>query len=729
MVKRRHINSYNIENRCHFGIPGCEADLEACSSLRALVLGSSIRASMRVSVFACLAIVLAACGGDGGSKPLTGGLPNFNATVSDENGFPVLQDGTFAGLQNQIPVSVRIQTLEEQPVTAVLALPAGVSNTETRDQDFSIISEPNHGSLELVPGSAQFIYTPEADFFGSDIFVYLIAEEVPASVEISVLNVNDPPTIFADVQRVVEVGDSYTASLSASDPDNEPLDYQSRNLPDWLSLNSSTGELSGIPSVSDIGLFENIEFSVIDAEGLTGEVTGVRIEVIEGNDVPTLNIDQFPAVLDAGDAITVNLFPDDPDDDAVKVAFEANEYLDVSVVGGSVEVIATEVSEVTDVTLVLQATDVRGGVTRSSVPITIHPINSTGRGRTLFGRDESGDGIHLVVLGDGYREDQQSQFREDVESLIEQMQSDSGIETHFSAWNVHMVETPSVDSGSDDDVKRDVRDTVFNTGYFCEQVRRLICGDRSKIFGVAISEYPNFDQILVLVNDSRYGGSGGTIAIASTESVEIALHEMGHSIAGLADEYVDQYIVNTSIPDFSEGTFANVSTSSDPDTVPWQHWLSSDTTSALDDLSAQVGVFEGAYYQANGFYRPTENSLMRDYEGKLGPVNSEQWALSVYAKANPVIDISPVSRLLEVSAGEVVDFSVQPMFDSTVQSVQWSLDSRLIPDSGTLRPSISLNFPPGEFTVSLTVRDISGLIRKPEPHDGVFSWNWTVRAQ
>jgi len=142
-----------------------------------------------------------------------------------------------------------------------------------------------------------------------------------------------------------------------------------------------------------------------------------------------------------------------------------------------------------------------------------------------------------------------------------------------------------------------------------------------------------------------------------------------------------------------------------------------------------LGVFEGAFYQAVGFYRPTENSLMRSYEGKLGPVNSEQWALSVYTKANPVLDISPVSRELEVSIGEVVDFSVQPMFDASVQSVQWSLDSRVIPDSGNVRPGISLSFPEGQFNVSLTVRDISGLIRKPEPHEGVFTWNWTVKAQ
>jgi len=683
--------------------------------------------TLRAGLFAGVVLVLSACGGSSGGSGSTAGSLTNGGTVPLEDDKVLPGSNPEAGQQNLIPVSVRIQTLEEQAVTAVFAQPGAGSDSAA--QSYSIISEPNNGELVLVPNSAQFIYTPNPDFFGVDTFVYSIAEGVPASVVITVLNVNDPPVIIADVQRVVELGTNYNAVLSATDPDDEPLDYQSSNLPGWLSLDSNTGELSGTPTMSDVGLFENITFKVVDAEGLFDEVTDVRIEVIEENDAPTINIDQFPEVLDAGEAITVYLFPDDPDDDAVNVAFEPTEFLTVNVEGGTVEVIAAEVSEVTEVDLILQATDIRGGVTRITVPITVYPVNGTGRGRTLHGRGATGEGVHLVVLGDGYREDQQDKFREHVETVIERMRSDVGMKTHFSAWNVHMVETPSVDSGSDDTTDRDVRDTVYNTGYYCAGVRRLICGDSSKIYGVAISEYPNFDQILVLVNDSRYGGSGGHIAIASSESIEIALHEMGHSVANLADEYVDQYVANTSLPVFTEGTYANVSKSADPTKVPWRHWLTSESAATLDESSMQVGVYEGAFYQAKGYYRPTQNSLMRSYLGKLGPVNSEQWALSVYTKANPVWDISPVSRELTVSAGEVVDFSVQPMFDSSVQSVQWSLDSRVIPDSGTERPSISLSFPPGEFNVSLSVRDISGLIRKPEPHAGVFHWNWTVKAQ
>jgi len=296
-----------------------------------------------------------------------------------------------------------------------------------------------------------------------------------ARVTVEVINVNDPPTIFNDVQRVIEQGTSYTELLLAADPDNEPLIYHAVNLPGWLTLDPSTGLLSGKPEQFDVGLFENIAFGVTDGAGEVSEVTGVTIEVIDVNDAPTINVEQFPTSLDASQAVSVNLSPDDPDGDLVRVSVEPNDFLRLDVTGSTVNVVASEVTDVTNVNLVVAATDLRGRVAREIIPLTIYPVSPSGRGRTVRGRS-NGEGIHLVVLGDGYRIDQQAQFRQHVEDLIKKMQADIGMLTHFSAWNVHMVETPSEDSGIDDDHSLDVRNTVFNTGYFCEQVQRLICG-------------------------------------------------------------------------------------------------------------------------------------------------------------------------------------------------------------------------------------------------------------
>ncbi len=631
------------------------------------------------------------------------------------------------------PVAIELSTVEETPVSgffATIGLSVSSSaNASLQEPPYYIVSQPLHGTIVQEGNSRLFTYVPDRDFFGTDTFEYSIAEGKNAPVSIIVSNVNDAPVLFTDLLRVVEAGSEYKTSLVASDPDNDALIYTASNLPSWLSLNQNTGELSGTPTRFDIGVFQNLTFSVTDVRGLSQTVSDVVIEVIAANDAPFINVDQIPSDLDAGEMIVVPLFPDDSNGDPVAVTYEPNELLDINVSLGVIEIVAAEVEEVTKVEMVLRATDIRGGVTVTTVPFILHPMNASGRGRTLYGRGAGGAGVHLVVLGDGYREDQQAVFREHVETLVEKMRADVGMSTHFSAWNIHMVETPSVDSGIDDNLSVDIRDTVFGTGYFCKSVRRLICGDQSAMFSVAIDEYPNFDQILVLVNDSRYGGGGGNIAISSTESIEIALHEMGHTIAGLADEYVDQYIPESSMPSFVEGQYPNVSSRSEPSDVPWSHFFAPEDGFSAFSPDLEVGVYEGAFYRANGFYRPTPDSLMRSYDGTLGPINSEQWALAVYSRATPILDIAPVTRLLTLPAGAAQEFRVEPMFGSDLQSVEWRLDSRVIPDSGLDRSSVNLSFPAGEYKVSVSVKDISGLIRKPEPHNGVFNWEWTVVSQ
>lgn len=626
------------------------------------------------------------------------------------------------------PMAIRLRTLEEVSIDGSFELFGEASGIEFEQQRFSVITQPRSGAVIHASGARQFTYAPEEDFFGEDDFIYSIGPGLAARVTIEVVNVNDPPIIFDDVQRVIEQGRTYAERLIARDPDNEPLVFTAENLPPWLTLNASSGLLFGTPMQESVGLFENISFRVTDGAGATSVVSGISIEVLDINDAPTINVDQFPTTLDAGDAVSVNLYPDDPDGDLVRLSVETNDFVDLRVNGGTVEVVATEVTEVTEVNLVVRATDLLGHVVREIIPLTIYPVNASGRGRTIRGRS-SGEGIHLVVLGDGYRADQQKQFKQHVEDLLAEMATDIGMQTHLSAWNVHMVETPSVDSGIDDNHGEDIRDTYFNTGYFCKQVQRLICGNQSKMFEVAILEYPNFDQIVTLVNDPRYGGGGGSLAIASSHAIAIALHEMGHSIAGLADEYVDRYIPDASIPPYVENRYANVSNSNDPANVPWRHWI--DSNQPITGLGSvrDVGIFEGAYYRDSGFYRPTFNSLMRSYEGALGPVNSEQWALSVYSLTNPVLDIAPVSRAINKSAGEVIEFSVVPLFGPDIQLVEWRLDNQLIAHSGGKQPTVALSLPPGQYELALNVEDVSGLIRKEAPHAGIFEWNWTIVVQ
>lgn len=704
-------------------------------------------------ILKCLAVVLlftlSACGGqstspgqttDGATSDgvttdgvTTDGTTSMGSTdAGDEPTGPIFNDNfpldPNADVDGPHPVNVRISTDEEVSVDGSFMLIDNSGGPLPTGARFFVIAQPLNGFVIHDGQSQQFTYAPKQDFFGIDDFVYADSNGLTATVRVDVANINDPPVIFDNLQRVVEQGTQYTELIDVVDVDREALLFEAQNLPAWLSLDVNTGVLSGIPKQTDVGIFDNITLKVTDMAGLSSSVSGVRIEVIDINDAPIIDITQFPSIMDAGSKVSINLYPEDPDGEQVQLRVEENAFLTHQISGSSVQLEADNVTDVTDINLVIVAKDVRGSETREIIPITIHPITDSGRGRTLRGR-ESGEGIHLVLLGDGYKQDEMLLFREHTEKLISLMQDDPGMQAHFSAWNVHMIETPSAESGIDDSVNSDIRNTVFNTGYFCRDVERLICGNTVEMFDVAISEYPNFDQIVLLVNDPRYGGSGGTIAISTASALEIALHEMGHSIAGLADEYVDPFLPEGVIAEYVEGKFANVSSLNDPALVPWSHWIDSQSLLPSIEGDLGVGVFEGAYYQASGFYRPTSDSLMRSYLAKLGPVNSEQWALSVYENSNPVLALSPINRTVEANAGNELVFSVYPLFDGTVQAVEWRLNRQLIANSGGREPSVTLSLPAGEYTLDLLVRDISGLIRKPGPHAGEFNWSWTLKIQ
>jgi hypothetical protein len=60
------------------------------------------------------------------------------------------------------------------------------------------------------------------------------------------------------------VGDNYSFTPSASDPDNDKLTFAIQGKPAWASFSSATGKLTGQPSLGDIGVFDRILISVSD---------------------------------------------------------------------------------------------------------------------------------------------------------------------------------------------------------------------------------------------------------------------------------------------------------------------------------------------------------------------------------------------------------------------------------------------------------------------------------
>ncbi len=89
------------------------------------------------------------------------------------------------------------------------------------------------------------------------------------------------------------VGEHLTFTISAIDPDNDPLIYSASNLPEGASFDAGTRTLSWTPRYDQAGIYPNIHFEVSDGELIDSE--DITITVI--------NVDHPPALDFVGDKL------------------------------------------------------------------------------------------------------------------------------------------------------------------------------------------------------------------------------------------------------------------------------------------------------------------------------------------------------------------------------------------------------------------------------------------
>ena len=255
----------------------------------------------------------------------------------------------------------------------------------------------------------------------------------------------------------------------------------------------------------------------------------------------------------------------------------------------------------------------------------------------------------LVVVGDGYQSTELAQYRADVQSFVTRLRSTPPFGELWCGINVFRIDVVSTESGADEPATCDDGGTgsgasprtYFDTT-FCSigpggvHISRLLAGNSTEAKAVAKARVPQVDQVVMLVNTSRYGGAGGAVATASTNAFEIAIHEMGHSAFGLADEYGGDGVGTTA----GESPKPNVTRDTNRATNKWRDLILATTpmpsacgvTSgssptpcpgctppATPPPAGAVGTYEGGDYSNCGVYRPLPSCYMRDY-GPFCPV-------------------------------------------------------------------------------------------------------------
>ena len=288
-------------------------------------------------------------------------------------------------------------------------------------------------------------------------------------------------------------------------------------------------------------------------------------------------------------------------------------------------------------------------------------------------------------------------------------------------WNIHLINLISKESGADNSNDNNSPKLV-NTGldaYFnCNDIPRLLCVNQSKVNYIVAKEFPQFDKVLVIVNSLTYGGAGGNYATASINpsGKQIAIHELGHSFAGLADEY-EYGKTDTTTTDPGD---PNITINNDPNTIKWKKWLT----------ESNIGIFEGGGYVEHGVYRPTEDSLMRTLGKPLYQVNLEAWTLALYRMVGGYITKNPEKDDLILWGTTDYDFSIELSLGTDLQRVEWFVNGvkqdDIAEDTTTFKHGKQ---EAGKYQVKAIIYDKSDVIRNDPNGDSVTEAIWNVTPE
>jgi hypothetical protein len=270
--------------------------------------------------------------------------------------------------------------------------------------------------------------------------------------------------------------------------------------------------------------------------------------------------------------------------------------------------------------------------------------------------------VDLLILGDGYTAAEQGKFERDARRLTATLFQTSPFKERRRDFNVWALSPPATESGISRPSTGVHRDSPLGATYDAFGSERYVLTFDNQAFRRAASFAP-YDFVEILANNRTYGGGGifnlySTVAADSAWSDYVFVHEFGHHFAALADEYYTSPVAYAPATERIEPWEPNVTALLDPKNLKWKDLVSPDTPlstpwakEAFENYSREiqrrrreirsrnrpeqemdalfreelayekdlfarekyanrVGAFEGANYEAKGYYRPQVDCIM-----------------------------------------------------------------------------------------------------------------------
>jgi amino acid transporter len=278
---------------------------------------------------------------------------------------------------------------------------------------------------------------------------------------------------------------------------------------------------------------------------------------------------------------------------------------------------------------------------------------------------ESGDPatrLDLLILGDGYTARERSKFERDARRLVTTLLSTSPFKERATEINIWGLVPAAAQSGVSRPSQHIHRRSPVGATYDAFDSERYVLTFDNKAFRDIAANAP-YDAVEILVNSATYGGGGifglySTVAADSVWAPYIFVHEFGHHIAGLADEYYTSDVAYLPAADRVEPWEPNATALLDPASLKWKDlatpgvavptpWPKEEFETYTKEIqqkrrairaanrpeaemdalfrdeekrdttllnegphAGKVGAFEGANYEARGYYRPQADCIM-----------------------------------------------------------------------------------------------------------------------
>lgn len=240
-------------------------------------------------------------------------VSDITVTANDGRGGTVDESFLVKGVDPERPTVADDEETTRKNVPVVIDVLANDfdPNPMPRLRILNIVRPPANGTAELFENDTKVRYTPNTDFLGNDDFTYIAINDSsrvsePATVRVMVIE-NEHPMFTSMSVDTATAGQPYTYTITATDPENDPLMISAPTLPGWLMFSDNgdgTALLNGIPAESDAGDHDVVLVVDDGMEGLDRQSFTITVEVDEQPIRPIANNDAYN--VDEGATLTVN---------------------------------------------------------------------------------------------------------------------------------------------------------------------------------------------------------------------------------------------------------------------------------------------------------------------------------------------------------------------------------------------------------------------------------------